>query len=150
MISSSRSLGALRFPVPADWSVQQHVMLQLPCPPDDGVAFQPNIIVVIRAGSPDSTIEALAEERWRGLQQLSQFQRGLSLWGQLFGQRAVRMSYGWHNGTYALRQVLMLCMLDDWLYEITFSDVAARFDRSLTELEGWLSSLALVTAEPPK
>jgi len=144
----SEILGAVRFPVPMGWTVQQQVMLQLPCSPaTDGIDFQPNIIMVIQPLPAGSTINTLAEDRWRSLEHhLLRFERGLSLWGELFGQRAVRMTYAWQHGTHALRQVLVLCVLEGCLYELTFSDVASRFDRSVAEFERWLAGLVTATA----
>jgi hypothetical protein len=147
-VPQSEILGAVRFPVPAGWTVQQQVMLQLPCSPGaDGIEFQPNIVMVIHPLVAGSTIDAIAEDRARMLEHhLSRFERGLSLWGELFGQRAVRMTYAWQHGALALRQVLVMCALEASLYELTFSDVASRFDQSVTEFDGWLAALAAATA----
>lgn len=147
-VPQSEILGAVRFPVPVGWTVQQQVMLQLPCSPGaDGIDFQPNIVMVIHPLAAGSTIDALAEERAQMLEQhLPQFERGLSLWGELFGQRAVRMIYAWQHGAHALRQVLVLCALEASLYELTFSDLVSRFDQSVAEFERWLSALATASA----
>jgi hypothetical protein len=142
-------LGAVRFSIPAGWDVQQQLLLQLPIAARDDIAFRPNIVMRIQSLAPAVTLETVADERWRTLEQhLSGFERGLSLWGQLFGERAARMTYAWQHGTHALRQVLVLCVLEGWLYELTFSDVASRFDRSVVEFERWLSGLAIASGAP--
>jgi hypothetical protein len=147
----SELLGAVRFSVPAGWTAQQQLMLQLPCAPAaDGINFQPNIVMVIQPVAPlDSTLDAIAEERWQLLAQyLPKLERGLSLWGQLFGQRAVRTSYTWHDGTHQVRQLLVLCALEGRLYEFTFSDVASHFDQHVAEFDRWMAELGIVSANP--
>jgi hypothetical protein len=151
-MSDQRSdfLGAVRFSVPEGWTAQQQLMLQLPCAPSaDGINFQPNIVMVIQQVAPGSTVDSIAEERWRLLaQHLAKLERGLSLWGELFGQRAVRMSYTWHNGTHQIRQLLVLCVLDRWLYELTFSDVPSHFDEHVAEFDRWMAGLGVASASP--
>jgi hypothetical protein len=141
-------LGAVRFSIPAGWDVQQQLLLQLPTAAPDDIAFRPNIVMRIQSLATGVTLETVAEERWRTLEQhLSGFERGLASWGQLFGERAVRMTYAWQHGTHALRQVLVLCALEGRLHELTFSDVASRFDRSVVEFERWLAGLAIASPE---
>jgi hypothetical protein len=141
-------LGAVGFSIPAGWDVQQQLLLQLPCAAPDDIAFRPNVVMRIQSLAPGVTLEAVEEERWRTLEQhLSGFERGLALWGQLFGERAVRMTYAWQHGTHALRQVLVLWVLEGRLYELTFSEVASRFDRTVVEFERWLSGLSIASPE---
>jgi hypothetical protein len=144
----SETAGAVRFPVPVGWTVRQQVILQLPASvASDGIDFHPNIVMMIHPLAAGVTIDAIAEERWQMLKHhLSQFERGLALWGELFGERAIRMTYRWQQGTHALRQALVLCALEGSLYEITFSDVTARFDRSVAAFDQWLSTLVTATA----
>jgi hypothetical protein len=144
-------LGRARIPVPAGWPAQQQVTLQLPSyPAADGSGFQANIVIARQLLAPQTgDIDAVAAERWRTLvEHLPQFGRTSSETIQLIGQRAERLTYGWHNGSHALRQVVILCALDGWLYDLTFTDVATRFDRSCAELDHWLAAIGLVDAWP--
>lgn len=140
--------GAVQFPVPVGWTVQHQIVLQLPASlAEDGIEFHPNIVMVIRPLVRGATIDAIAEERWQTLKHhLPQFERSLSLWGELFGEQAVRMMYRWQQGLHILQQVLVLCVLEGSLYEITFSDVTSRFQRTVVEFDQWLSALLTATA----
>lgn len=152
----AEELGPLAMPVPAGWTAEHQVTLHLPAAAAaDPLDFQPNIVVIRRRlDPPDATLDAIAEERRRLLgRHLPKFEFGLSLWGQLFGRRSVRMMYTWQNGMHRLRQLLVLCEADGQLYELTFSDASVRFRESVTEFERWLSTLTLdgaaALADPP-
>jgi hypothetical protein len=140
------ALGALIMPVPAGWTSQHQVTIQLPVAPGaDPLDFQPNIVAIRRRlDPPDATLDAIAEERRRLLgRHLPKFEFGLTLSGQLFGQRSVRMMYTWQNGMHRVRQVLVLCAAGGQLHELTFSDASVRFRESVIEFDRWLSTLTL-------
>src|ERR1041384_406792 len=136
-------LGALRFTVPADWTAQQQVMLQLPHTSMDGIDFRPHLVLQRQLLAPLAlSVDIIADERMQLLAtHLPQFEPELVQACTLQGRRAVRMSYRWHNGADPLRQRMVLCVLDGWLYEMTFSDVVQRFDQSVDTFDHWLSAL---------
>jgi hypothetical protein len=128
--------------VPAGWIAQHQVSIELPFEPFAEIAFRPNIVVVRQPLASPATLDSAVAERTRLLaQHLPGFEPGIALPARLLDRRAVRLTYTWLHAAGRLRQLMVLCELDSWLHELTFSDVELRFAASVVEFEGWLSQI---------
>jgi len=147
--ASRTGVGPLVISIPAGWSYQHQVTIQLPPPARGAVSpFQPNIVVIKQPlEHPGFTVEALADVRRPLLaQHLPQFEFDLTSRIELLGRPALRMMYTWHDGTSRIRQMLVLCIVDDAVYELTYTDVSTRFGDSVVEFDRWLTTLGLAGA----
>ena len=79
---------------------------------------------------------------------LPQFEFDLATWVVMFGYKAVRIMYTWHNGVHRLRQMLVLFVIENTLYEFTYSDASARFGDTVIEFERWMTGLG-IAGKPP-
>lgn len=148
---SGAALGSVVISMPAGWTYQHQVTIQLPhIVTMGGDDFQPNIVVVkhpLRV--PGTKVEAVADERRRLLaRHLPQFEFDLSTRIELLGRSAVRIMYTWHNGVQRLRQMAVLWVSEDSSYEFTYTDISSRFGDTVIEFERWLGGLGL-TGVPP-
>lgn len=139
---SRDALGGVTFELPDGWTAEHQVVLRLGVP-DDATGFEANVVVARRPAPAGATVDALAETRCRELsQELTALVPGELRLAQLCGQRAVRIGYRWGEGA-ALAQLIVLSVIGRWVYEVTFTDSAARYAESVGAFERWLAGLQI-------